>query len=80
MDYLVALGAADAALSLRLRIEEFMADTIAVFPRSSHYIKERDVFETWIPRTKLIVWYTFTDATIDVVTFWHAAQDRQRQP
>jgi plasmid stabilization system protein ParE len=80
LDYLIAQGATAAALSLRLRVEEFLADTIAVFPRSSHYIEERDVFETWIPRTNLIVWYTFTEATIDVVTFWHAAQDRRRQP
>jgi len=34
------------------------------------------VWESWVPRTRLVVWYTFDDAGLVVIAVWHASQNR----
>jgi hypothetical protein len=58
------------------RVETFLAKTLAEYPRNGCLIVERQLWETWIPRTKLVVWYTFSEAELVVLTFWHTSQDR----
>lgn len=77
VDYLTSLDAAAAALNLLDRVEGFLSRTIAAYPRTGRHIAERDIWETWIPGTRLVVWYVFDDETITVLTVWHSAQDRR---
>lgn len=61
-----------------LRVVTYVEDVLAVFPRSARYHAQIDVFEAWVPRTPLIVYYRVkpdTD-TLAVVGIFHAAQDR----
>lgn len=74
--YLIDQGANVAASALSARVEQFLAGMILAWPRAGRYIPERDLWEAWIPRTRLVVWYRFTDDELVVLTFWHTAQDR----
>lgn len=76
IDYLLEVGAPRAAGALARRVQQFMVDTIAAYPRTGRYLEERDLWETWIPGTPLIAWYVFNDDQVTIATFWHSAQDR----
>lgn len=78
LDYLVAKHATRAAVSLAERVHRFLATTLAEWPRTGRHIPERDIWESWIPRTNLVAWYRFTDDELVVITFWHTPQDRYR--
>jgi plasmid stabilization system protein ParE len=77
ISYLIDQGAVGAAETLKTRVESFLATTLAEYPRNGRLIAQRQIWETWIPRTRLVVWYTFTDDVLVVITFWHTSQDRQ---
>ena len=64
------------AEDLKIRVDEFLSLTLANYPRNGRFIAERDLWETWIPGTKLVVWYTFTDDELVAITFWHTSQNR----
>ncbi len=75
LDYLLAQGANRAATHLAARIERFISSTLAAFPRTGRFIPERELWESWIPGTRIVAWYV-TDEELVVITFWHSAQDR----
>lgn len=77
IDYLVSLDAPAAALNLINRVDAFLSRTLVAFPRTGRHISERDIWETWVPGTRLVAWYVFDDDTLTVLTFWHTAQDRR---
>ena len=77
VDYLVAKDAPMAAQALAARVETFLTQTLAAYPRTGRHIVERDLWETWIPNTRLVAWYVFTDDELTILTFWHTAQDRR---
>jgi hypothetical protein len=35
-----------------------------------------NIWETWIPGTRLVVWYRFTADELQIIRIWHSAQDR----
>lgn len=74
--YLVDQGAAAAARRLERRLTSFLTKTVARYPRAGTFIAHRDLWETWVPRTRLVVWYRFTSDELQIVRVWHAAQDR----
>lgn len=74
--YLLSRDAATAAEALAVRVRAFLEQTIAVYPRTGRYIPSYDVWEAWIPGTRLVTWYRFDDASLVVLDFWHVAQDR----
>lgn len=76
IDYLLEARAPRAAQALARRIQNFLATTIAAYPRTGRYLNDRDLWETWIPGTPIVAWYVFDDDQIAIVTFWHTAQDR----
>lgn len=76
-DYLVAQGATVPAHAMLNRVDAFLHQTLALYPRTGRPIAEHDLWETWIPGTRLVVWYVFTDEELTVLTFWHTAQDRR---
>lgn len=75
--YLVEAGALQAAERLQLRVLHFLEQHLASYPKTGRYLSQRDLWETWIPGTKLLIWYRLTDEQLSVVTVWHAAQDRR---
>ena len=66
----------DAAERLRVRVMRFLSNHLAQFPRTGRRLKDRDLWEMWIPRTRLVLWYRIEQERIVVATVWHASQDR----
>ena len=77
IDYLVANGATVAAQAMLTRVETFLTKTLATYPRTGRHIVERDIWETWIPNTRLVAWYVFDADNLIILTFRHTAQDRR---
>lgn len=76
IDFLLERHVGDAARTLRNRLFVFLQNTLAVYPASGRHISQRDVWETWVPRTRLVIWYRFSDEALFVIAIWHSAQDR----
>lgn len=76
-DYLLEHGAHAAALRLRARCDAFFENLLAPHPRSGKHIPEKNIWETWIPGTRLIVWYRFTSDELQIIRVWHGAQNRK---
>jgi plasmid stabilization system protein ParE len=76
IDYLIGAGAPRAAEMLLQRVENFLATTLLAWPRTGHFIPEREIWESWIPRTRIVVWYTFDASELVVIAVWHTSQDR----
>ena len=66
----------DAAERLRVRVMSFLANHLARFPRTGRPLKDRNLWEMWVPRTRLVLWYRIEQEQIVVATVWHASQDR----
>lgn len=77
--YLIEHDAAAAARRLEQRLLLFIELTLAEHPRAGAFIGHRGLWEIWIPRTRLIVWYRFTDDELQIVRVWHTSQDRDTQ-
>lgn len=77
VNYLISLDAPAAALTLLNRVDTFLNRTLVAFPRTGRHIAERDIWETWLPGTRLVAWYVFSDDELTILTFWHTAQDRR---
>jgi plasmid stabilization system protein ParE len=75
--YLRDAGAVGAAERLRLRVMEYLSKHLSDFPRTGRWLKERDLWEMWIPRTRLVLWYRIESERILVVTVWHTSQNRR---
>ena len=80
IEFLLDRNAVAAARTLRARVEQFLSQTLVRYPGTGKCIPGHDLWETWIPGTRLIVWYQHDDATLTVLTFWHASQHRQPAP
>lgn len=76
IDYLLAVDAPQAATKLKARFDAFMEHFLAVLPRTGKHIAEKHIWETWIPGTRLVVWYRFTADEVQIIRVWHTAQDR----
>jgi plasmid stabilization system protein ParE len=78
IDYLLDKNAEAAARALRLRVSQFIGDTLATYPASGKFIAEQDLWESWIPGTRLVAWYKFDEDVLTLITFWHTSRDRAR--
>ncbi|MDZ4843518.1 MAG: type II toxin-antitoxin system RelE/ParE family toxin [Hyphomicrobium aestuarii] len=74
--YLAEQGATTAAARLAERVLDFLTLTLADYPATGKTVTRRGLRESWIPGTSLVVWYTFDDKTMTIVTVWHTYQDR----
>lgn len=75
-DYLIQQGAARAAHRLALRCDAYFENVLGRHPRTGKHIAEKDVWEAWIPGTRLVVWYRFSDEELQIVRIWHCARNR----
>ena len=76
LDYLIATNSVLAASRLATRLSAFLENFLATHPRTGKFIPEPGIWETWIPGTKLIIWYRFSDDQLDVIRIWHTARNR----
>ena len=76
LTYLVDHSAATAARRLEQRLLTFIDRTLATYPRMGTFVGHRDLWEVWIPGTRLVLWYRFTGDELQIVRVWHSAQDR----
>ena len=75
--YLVDQGAGDAADRLEKRLTTYLSTTLAAHPRTGTQLHHRGLWETWVPKTRLVVWYRFTADELQIVRVWHTSQDRR---
>lgn len=68
--------AGGAAERLRVRVMDFLSNHLAPFPHTGRRLKDRDLWEIWIPRTRLVLWYRIEHERIVIATVWHTSQDR----
>ncbi len=80
LDYLIERGAVDAAERLSTRLKTFLRDYLTVYPATGIFLNHRGLWEIRVPRTRLVLWYRFTDSEVQIARFWHTAQDRQSAP
>jgi plasmid stabilization system protein ParE len=76
INYLISVNAHQAARALESRVKTFLSETLCQFPFAGSYIAERDVYESWIPGTRMVVWYKVFDNEIVVAMVWHTSQSR----
>jgi plasmid stabilization system protein ParE len=77
LDYLIECGAVEAAERLLERAKSFLRDFLTVYPGTGVFLDHRGLWETWIPRTRLVLWYRFTDTELQIARIWHTSQDRR---
>ncbi len=56
IDFLIERHAHQAAASLAARCDAFFENFLSLHPRTGKFIAEKDIWETWMPGTRLIVW------------------------
>lgn len=78
IDYLISRDAVQAAVELDERVRSFLTGSLASFPAIGRPVGHRDLWETWVPRTRLVVWYRFDETTVEVVAVWSTWQKRPR--
>ena len=66
-----------AADRLRERVLVFIENFLAVYPRTGRKLEQYDLWEIWIPKTKLLLWYQIEGGEVVIISVWHAAQDRE---
>ena len=76
IDYLIDANAAKAAARLESRVRSYLCNYLVDFPKTGRIVDEAGLWECWIPRTRLIVWYRFSDDELQIVHVWHTSQDR----
>jgi len=76
--YLLDRGAPQAGKRLFHRIKSHVRDVIAAYPNAGRKVVEQDLFEAWIPRTRLVVLYRVDEArgVLTVLAVFHASQNR----
>jgi plasmid stabilization system protein ParE len=77
LDYLIEHGAVSAAERLSRRVKSFLRDFLTAYPATGVFLDHRGLWETWILRTKLVLWYRFTDTELQVARIWHSSRDRR---
>jgi plasmid stabilization system protein ParE len=80
LDYLMEHGAIEVAEKLSTRVRSFLRDFLAVYPSTGVFLHHRGLWETWIPRTRLVLWDRFTETELQVARIWHTSQDRRSAP
>ena len=76
IDYLIDHNAPQAAARLKVRCDAFFENFLSHHPRTGKHIAEKDIWESWMPGTRLVIWYRFTDDELQIIRIWHSAQDR----
>ena len=76
IQYLIDNNAVAAAGTLEVRVRTFISRHLAVFPASGRSVAHRNLWEAFIPQTRLLLWYRYTDDELQIVRVWHTSQNR----
>jgi plasmid stabilization system protein ParE len=76
IQYLIERNALSAAEQLSDRVAHYLENSLLIYPKTGRYIPEKSLWETWIPRTKIVVWYVFDDHELVIIDVWHTSQGR----
>ncbi len=76
VDYLIDQGALRAALHLKQRVDDFVIGHLSLYPEVGRRVSDKDFYEIWISKTRIILWYRFTEDALDVIDIWHTSQQR----
>ena len=76
IQYLLDRHADRASQELLVHVETFLTHALCLFPAMGQRIEQKDIWETWIPGTRIVLWDRFDDEMVTVITLWHTAQDR----
>jgi plasmid stabilization system protein ParE len=76
IDYLISVNALGAARAMARRVHAYISETLCRFPFSGSHLPKRDVYESWIPGTRMVMWYTVSDTELVIVMIWHTSQGR----
>ena len=62
------------------RVERFLTESLAVFPRAGTLLPDVGLFQTIVPRTPFVVIYRIEDQhdIVRVLGFFHYAQDQTK--
>jgi plasmid stabilization system protein ParE len=77
IEYLISVHAPRAARLLEQRVRTYISHTLCRFPFAGTHIPERDIYESWIPGRRLVVWYKVYDSEIIIAMIWNTSQDRK---
>ena len=77
IDYLIQHDAVSAAYKLEAYVRWFIVEHLAVHPTIGTTLEHRDLWEFCIPKSRLVLWYRFTDVELKIVYLWHTSEDRQ---
>jgi plasmid stabilization system protein ParE len=77
LDYLIQRGAVNAAERLSARVKSFLCEFLTAHPATGVFLDHRGLWETWVPGTRLVLWYRFTETEVQVARIWHTARDRE---
>lgn len=80
LQYLIDHNAALVARDLERRLVAYIDQTLVFAPRSGKHLAHRGLWEIWVPRTRLVLWYRFDHDTLEIARVWHTAQDRSSDP
>jgi plasmid stabilization system protein ParE len=60
------------------RVERFLIESLAVFPRTGTFLPDVGLYQTMIPRTPFVIIYRVEDQhdIVRILSFFHSAQDR----
>ena len=78
LTYLIEQGAASTAIRLESRLVAFIERVLANHPRTGVQVAERGLWESWVPGTRIVIWYRFTRDELQIVRIWHTSRDRNR--
>jgi plasmid stabilization system protein ParE len=71
-NYLIEHHALRAAARLEARCDAFFEHFLAHHPRSGKPVAGKGIWETWIPGTRLVVWYRSAGDELQIIRIWHA--------
>jgi plasmid stabilization system protein ParE len=80
LQYLIDQHAVKAAADLEALVSHFLLKTLVSTPRIGLYDAQHNLYETWIPRTKLVIWYRIEHEHIVIARFWHTSQNWKANP
>jgi hypothetical protein len=76
IDYLISRHAERAAMALSQRVDHFLNRTICSYPATRKFLDHQNLWESWIPGTKLVLWYQFDDDVLTVISVWNTSEGR----
>ena len=67
------------ALNMRSAVERTL-NTLQMFPKAGRYVRAGDWHEKYVPHTRLIFIYRFTDDELAIIATFHTSREPKTKP